>query len=41
MCGVLGEFLSIYVVGDFHCPITQERMRDPVVAAGELELLYI
>ena len=30
----------MYIVGDFHCPITQERMRDPVVAAGELELLF-
>jgi len=24
-----------FPVGDFHCPITQEVMRDPVVAAGE------
>ena len=31
----------VSTVGDFHCPITQELMKDPVVAAGMCVLTYI
>lgn len=34
VCSQLDTSLSI-LAGDFHCPITQELMKDPVVAAGK------